>query len=91
MMQSGHDEILAAINFYSERGSDWLDVVCYLALKHTGRLDAYINPYAYRTGIGIGRPRGNAVLGTAKREHRGADTLGRGKPSNKQDSQGGRT
>jgi hypothetical protein len=44
MSKSGRAEILAAIRWYSKRGLDWGDVVCYLALKHSGRLDQYMRP-----------------------------------------------
>ncbi len=39
MSRAGRLEILAAIRFYSRRGWDWGDVVCFLALKHTGSLE----------------------------------------------------
>jgi hypothetical protein len=44
MSKAGRAEILAAIRWYSKRGLDWGDVVCYLAMKHSGRLDAYMRP-----------------------------------------------
>lgn len=42
----GREEIKAAIQFYEARGWDWLDLIGFLSLKHTGRLQAYLNPYS---------------------------------------------
>ena len=44
MSKAGREEILAAIRWYSKRSLDWGEVVCYLALKHSGSLDAYMHP-----------------------------------------------
>jgi hypothetical protein len=42
--------ILECIRFYAENGWDWGDVVCYLSLKYTGRLERFMNPYRTRVG-----------------------------------------
>lgn len=50
MSTEGRAEILAAIEFYSGIGADWGGVVCYLSLKHTGRLERYMHPHRTRIG-----------------------------------------
>lgn len=53
--QEQRDDIKAAIAYYEARGLDWADVVTFLGLKYTGRLEDYMRPCW--PGRRVGRPR----------------------------------
>ena len=51
-------EIKDCIEFYESRGWDWLDVVAFLAMEHTGRLERYLNPHRRKMPHEYRRPHG---------------------------------
>jgi len=52
MTTAQRNEIKAAIQWYETRGKDWGDIVCYLTLKFTDRLEPYMRPHCFRTNYG---------------------------------------
>ena len=46
MSKSDREEIKAAIRFYEKRGACWLDVITFLSLRATGRLDQFMRPWS---------------------------------------------
>ncbi len=45
MSKQHRQEIMDAIHWYEAHGYDWGDVVTFLGLKFSGRLEAYMNPW----------------------------------------------